>query len=195
MDRVGWTPQADKSVLLVHDMQLFYTNSLPEAGRARLLRTTAGLIASARSLSIPVVYSVAEPSLTPEHRGLLRDFHGMGMHDDPAHHTIHPDLTPRDGEVQIVKRIYSAFYATKLESVLGELDRSELLICGIYADIGCLLTAFDAFKRGIKPFFIADAMMAYTEEQHLAATEYVARLCASIWTAKTAIDALTAGNG
>lgn len=191
LDRVGWVPHVSRCALLVHDMQLFYVDSLPNAASERLLRILRHLIEKARALGIPVIYSVAAPSRTVEDRGLLRDFHGMGMRDDPAHYDVHSAIAPLVGDFIVNKRIYSAFYETGLDSLMRNLDRNELLITGIYADIGCQLTAFDAFKRGIKPFYIADAMVAYTESQHIASAEYVARLCAAICTANGVMDVLS----
>lgn len=191
MDRVGWVPHVARCALLVHDMQLFYIDSLPAGPADRVVGRAQGLIETAHSLGVPVIYSVAAPSRTVEDRGLLRDFHGMGMRNDPRHYEIHPTIAPRPSDFIVTKRIYSAFYETGLDSLLRSIDRTELLIAGVYADIGCQLTAFDAFKRGVKPFYVADAMVAYTESQHVASAEHVARLCAAIYTSSGVIDVLS----
>lgn len=189
--RVGWTAEADKSALLIHDMQLFYVNSLPASAVPPLVERIAALRDHCRALGVPVLYSVAKPCLTRQERGLLADFHGMGMKDTPEHYAIHPGLTPAEDEVVVTKKIYSAFFRTTLEQALADRRRSTLLICGLYANIGCQITAFDAFMRGIKVVYVADAMLAYTENEHVESARYVSRLCASVHTAKTVTGQLT----
>ena len=58
--------------------------------------------------------------------------------------------------------------------MLKETGRNQLLITGVYAHIGCMTTATDAFMRDIKPFFIADALADFTREEHLMSLNYVA---------------------
>jgi bifunctional isochorismate lyase/aryl carrier protein len=182
LNRVRWAPDVQRSALLVHDMQLFYTDALSPLMRDQLMRNVGALLAGARSFGIPVIYSAARPCRTRAERGLLVDFHGMGMKDIPEHYAIAPEVQPAPGDHMTYKKIYSAFFETDLTTTLEALGRDELLICGLYADIGCQLTAFDGFKRGIKPFIAADAMVGYTETQHFDAIAHMSRLCAGIGT-------------
>lgn len=189
-NRVSWTVDRRRSALLVHDMQGFYVNSLPPGTIDPLVRKIEQLRQACYLLGIPVYYSVAKPCVTAEERGLLLDFHGWGMKDVPEHHRIDARLEPGPDDVIVTKKIYSAFFDTPLAGSLEAKGKSQLIIAGVYASIGCQITAFDAMMRGVQAFYVADAMIAYSEEEHRQSADYVSRLCASVRSTDTVLAQL-----
>ena len=176
----GWRPDPERSVLLVHDMQRYFVDFLP-AGRSP---TTAllGNIARTRRVAVdrgmPVVYTAQPGRMSRADRGLLHDLWGPGMADDGRSRAIVPELAPAPGDLMITKSRYSAFHRTPLVAELARMGRDQLVICGVYAHIGCLLTAADAFAHDIQAFVIADAVADFGLREHLMALEYAAGRCA-----------------
>ena len=189
-----WTPDPRRAALLIHDMQRYFVDRFP-AGQppvVELLANVAALRDAAHAAGIPVVYT-AQPGVQgrPE-RGLLLDLWGPGMRADPAERGIVPALAPRPGDTVLTKSRYSAFHRTDLAGVLARAGRDQLVVCGVYAHLGCLLTACDAFSRDIEVFLVSDAVADFDAARHAMALEYAARSCAVTMSARRLLAHLRA---
>jgi isochorismate hydrolase len=175
-----WRPDPRRAVLLVHDMQRYFVDRFP-AGAAPTVDLVANTVRArqlARTHGLPVVYTAQPGRMSRADRGLLHDLWGPGMSDDPAERAIIPALAPGAGEHVVTKYRYSAFHRTDLAEHLTRLDRDQIIVCGVFAHIGCLLTAVDAYSRDIEVFLVADAVADFSLRDHLMALDYAARRCA-----------------
>ncbi len=177
--RATWQLDPARAGLLVHDMQRYFVR--PFAADAAPLQPVvaniARLIADARGRGIPIFYTAQEVRQDRRDRGLQADLWGPGMSDPQAHRPILDALAPDPGDHVLVKHRYSAFQRSNLAELLRARGRDQLVVCGIYAHIGCLLTTADAFMRDIAPFFVADAVADFSRAKHDAAVAYVADVC------------------
>ncbi|MFI6206014.1 isochorismatase family protein [Streptomyces sp. NPDC051041] len=172
-----WTPDPRRAVLVVHDMQRFFLRSLPDPLRSQLVHNAALLRKRAASLGVPVAYSAQPGGMTQQERGLLRDFWGPGMRTAPEDREVVPELAPAEGDWLLTKRRYSAFFRSGLLERMRSQGRDQLVLCGVYAHIGVLATAIDAFSHDIQVFLAADAVADFSAEYHRLALEYVAQRC------------------
>ncbi|MDQ0792599.1 isochorismatase family protein [Streptomyces sp. B1I3] len=183
-NRADWTVDPARAVLLVHDLQNHFLSAYP-AGQQPLtgmLANTARIIEACRRAGVPVVYSAQNGGQTPEERGLQLDFWGPGAADDPEALAIPAAVAPVDGDTVLTKWKYSAFVRTRLEDVLRESGRDQLVVTGVYAHIGVLMSACDAWMRDIRAFVVADAVADFSREDHDMALRYAAGRCASVTT-------------
>ncbi|MFE0449737.1 isochorismatase family protein [Streptomyces sp. NPDC058914] len=81
--------------------------------------------------------------------------------------------------VELVDNMANVRHNAFLRSHLGRLLRSErrdqLIICGVHAHLGVLLTAADAVMNDIQPFVVADAVADFSAEEHTLALRWAAR--------------------
>jgi bifunctional isochorismate lyase/aryl carrier protein len=190
-DQVGWRPEASRAALLIHDMQQYFVDAFPasHAPITDLVENIALLRETARSLGMPVIYTAQPGGMTPTQRGLLHDFWGPGMGVD-ADRQIIASLTPGPQDVVLTKWRYSAFHGTTLANLLHRYRCDQLVICGIYAHIGCLMTACDAFTRDIEAFLVADAVADFSLAHHMMGLDYAAQRCAVTVRTRVVVDSV-----
>lgn len=181
-NRVDWAVDPARAVLLVHDLQNHFLGAFPpgEQPLIGMLDNTARVIEEYRRLGVPVIYSVQRGGQTPQERGLQLDFWGPGAADDPEALAIPAAVAPVEGDTVLTKWKYSAFVRTELASLLRESGRDQLVITGVYAHIGVLMSACDAWMRDVQAFVVADAVADFSREDHDMALRWAAGRCAVV---------------
>ncbi|MEU7612581.1 isochorismatase family protein [Micromonospora sp. NPDC049204] len=175
-----WRPDPDRAAVLVHDMQRYFLRPFP-AGQSPLtdlLANVMKLLAAARAARVPVLYTAQPGGMSRRDRGLLHDLWGPGMSSAEADRGIADDVAPEPGDTVLTKWRYSAFFRSDLEERLRGSGRDQIIVCGVYAHMGCLITASDAFSRDIQPFLVSDALADLSLDDHLMALRYAADRCA-----------------
>ncbi|MEC0109605.1 isochorismatase family protein [Paenibacillus taichungensis] len=192
VNKVTWTPDTKRSVLLIHDMQQYFMNAFT-AGQSpvvELIDHISQLRSKCHELGIPVVYSAQPGGQTPEQRGLQLDFWGAGIDGGPVQKEIIDALAPAPQDTFMTKWRYSAFQKTDLFELMQRDGRDQLIVCGIYAHIGCLMTSCEAFMRDIQAFLVADAVADFSAEKHRMALTYAAERCAVTLTTGRLLESL-----
>ncbi|WP_406864112.1 isochorismatase family protein [Streptomyces sp. HUAS MG47] len=179
-----WTPDPDRAVLLVHDMQRYFLAPFPADVRGRLVGNSAALRNRCAAAGVPVAYTAQPGGMTEQQRGLLKDFWGPGMRPEPADRAVVDELAPADGDWMLTKWRYSAFFDSPLLERMRAAGRDQIVLCGVYAHVGVLMTAVEAFTHDIQPFLVADAVADFNEHYHRLAVTYAAERCAAVVTAE-----------
>ncbi|MFI9612434.1 isochorismatase family protein [Streptomyces sp. NPDC052023] len=182
-----WSVDPGRAVLLIHDMQRYFLRPFPGPLREELVANAAALRDHCAARGIPVAYTAQPGGMTPEQRGLLRDVWGPGMRTTPDDREVADELAPAPGDWQFTKWRYSAFFKTDLLERMRAHRRDQLIVCGVYAHVGVLMSAVEAFTNDIETFLVADAVADFTEDDHRLALHYAARRCAVVTTTKEVI--------
>jgi len=157
----------EKCALLVIDMQDEFVKPhwspdwVPEA--TRQVPRIKKLIDHCRRLNIPVIFTVYSKT----HNYMDRPKTGKFM---PGRYSeldidfslfftegrVWYELEPRKDEIVIKKSSYGAFYDTPLETILKNLEKDTVLICGTLTNYCCGATARQAYERSFNVVFGSD---------------------------------------
>ncbi len=106
-----------------------------------------------------------------------------------------PGIEILPGEYTVLKRRYSAFFATDLDLILREAGVKRLLIVGVKTHVCVRATVQDAFGYGYDVNIVKDAVGSNRAHLHAASLEDIERYMGSLLTIEEAAQMLaTAGS-
>jgi len=166
-----WNIDPARAALLVHDMQNHLIQAYPPGSSlvTDLIDNITTLRELAATLGMPVVFSAEPPARDAESGNW-----GAGIDDLPDGASIVPQLAPRAGEHVLANVRQNAFLRSHLGRLLRTTGRDQLILCGLRAHLGILLTAADALMHDIQPFVVADGVADFTAEEHTMALQWTA---------------------
>jgi biuret amidohydrolase len=149
--------------LLVVDMEHdFVHGPMAVAGAAGLALRLAPLVAAARAAGVPVVFANQQLRAGGEDVGPLARFEpvrdGAALREGREGVRVVAELAPRPDDLYVVKRRFSAFFATDLDLLLRARGIRGVAVCGIAAHVCCDTTARDAFQLGYETFYVGDGV-------------------------------------
>ncbi|KLL97140.1 isochorismatase family protein [Rhodococcus rhodochrous] len=191
--RVDWTLDASRCALLIHDMQKYFIDAYQRDAEplATVVPNIVRLREACLAAGIPVVYTMQPGDQHPSRRGILADFWGVGLSTGRDTEVI-DELTPGPDDIQVTKWRYSAFQRTDFRQLLAHNGRDQLIVTGVYAHMGCMLSAADAFMSDVAPFMALDATADFSRDEHLMALQYVAKRVGRVETTDALIESITA---
>lgn len=176
-NKVNWSIDPEKTILLIHDMQNYFVNFY---GDSDLIKEVSKNIVRIKKYckenGIPVIYTAQPANQPKEKRALLTDFWGEGLKDEEDQKIIEL-LKPEKEDIVLTKWRYSAFIKTNLLDLFAENNKDTLIITGVYGHIGIATTSCDAFMNDIKSFVVSDAIADFSLKDHIDGLNYVSQRC------------------
>jgi nicotinamidase-related amidase len=190
-----------KCALLVIDMQDEFVKPhwspywVPEA--TRQVPRIKKLIEHCRKQVIPVIYTVYSDTYgdldRPRTLSLMPNRFPELDIDQSAYFRkgqVWHELAPKKGDIVLSKSSYGAFYETPLATILKNLERDTVIICGTLTNYCCSTTARQAYERSLKVIVGSDITSSHFPELHETELKVLRRGFAMVLTADEIIQQL-----
>ena len=155
----------------------------PELARRNIIANTAVALNKAHAANVKVAYvrvgfSEDYRECSPNSR-IFQSARNCGLFKLGTWGTeVHPTLTPRSEDLDIIKHRVSPFYATSLEVILRSNNIHRLFLSGVSTTGVVLSGAKEGHDRDYQVFVLEDCCCALSEAQHQAAIELMGRFAA-----------------
>jgi nicotinamidase-related amidase len=157
------------AVVIIDMLDDFVSGALANPRAQRIIPRIAELAAAARERGWPVVYA-NDAHLPGDFEERVWGPHALA--GTPGARVI-AELAPRAGDLELPKRVYSAFHETGLDSYLRQHGVDAVILCGQHTNICVRHTAADALYRGYRIVVPPDAVEAFSEEDHESGLAYL----------------------
>ena len=154
----------EQTAVVVVDMQNGFCHpdgSLHAPGSEAAIEPCAQLLDRARTAGASVVFTRdVHPPEQFDDSHYYDEFDRWGEHvvEGSWEAELVEGLSPRDGELVVVKHTYDAFHQTELEGWLDAHGVNNLVFCGTLANVCVLHTAGSAGLRDYRPVLVEDAI-------------------------------------
>ena len=150
------------------------------------------LLSAARSSPSPCLVVHAREA----HRPALTDFEFVKL---PVHCVEgefdalpYPAFVEQPGEPVVLKRRYSAFFATDLALLLREQGVSQVVVAGVKTNVCVRATVQDAFAHGFRPVVVRSAVSSNRPHLHDASLEDIERYFGALVSVEEALELVRA---
>lgn len=143
--------------------------------RESLCSSINQLTAFARENEFPVIWvrQEFEPDLSDAFMDMKKENIRMFIKDTPGARIL-DELVRENSDIEVIKKRYSMFYGTRLESLLQELDAGGPLILAGVNTHACIRTAaIDAYQRDFQVIIVRDCVASKDLEHHEISLDYM----------------------
>jgi nicotinamidase-related amidase len=166
-------PLRGRAALLVVDMSRPFVDEgrpLASPNAQAVLPRVAALVGAFRSRDLPVLWIVqGHHAVEHDRAGMLAEWWPTPILEGTPDVELAGGLEAAAGEKVIVKRRYSGFLGTDLELTLRTLGAASVVVCGVLTNVCPFATAMEAFMRGFRVYYPADATAALNRDLHVGA--------------------------
>lgn len=157
------------TALLIMDVQKYTLKSLNDANY--YIHGIAKAVGAARKAGIPIIYAVVGfrpgyPEVHPDNQAFSRiKSLNVGL-DDPDNYTVPASIGPKQGDLLVVKKRFSAFAGSGLDLIVRSRQIRHLVLAGISTSGVVLSTLREASDKDYQLTVLADGCADKDETVH-----------------------------
>jgi nicotinamidase-related amidase len=161
-----------RTAVLVIDLQRdnLQSGAWPVASYDQVLKSAAEALTAIRAAGLPIIYTRhwLDPTGCDAQRWEPRDDAGAPLHSRAGANgsQICAEVAPEPGDMVLDKTRFSAFYGTRLNTILTQMDAEHLIIFGVWTEACLATTVYDALWRDYRITLVKDACGAATDAVH-----------------------------
>ena len=142
--------------------------------RDELCSSINQLTAFARKNGFPVIWvrQEFEADLSDAFLDMKRENIRMFIKDTEGS-MILDELVRDDSDIEIIKKRFSMFYGTELESLLEKLDADPLILAGVNTHACIRTAAIDAYQRDFQVIIVRECVASKDLEHHEITMDYL----------------------
>jgi maleamate amidohydrolase len=149
--------------------------------RTELCSSINQLTAFARKNGFPVIWvrQEFESDLSDAFLDMKREDIRMFIKDTDGSKIL-DELVREETDIEIVKKRFSMFYGTEMESLLEKLDADPLILAGVNTHACIRTAAIDAYQRDFQVIIVRDCVASKDLEHHQITLDYLDDGAASV---------------
>jgi maleamate amidohydrolase len=142
--------------------------------RGALCSSINQLTAFARSNGFPVIWvrQEYEPDLSDAFLDMKKENIRMYIKGTPGARIL-DELVRDEADLEVIKKRYSMFYGTNLESLLEELGADQLILAGVNTHACIRTAAIDAYQRDFEVIVVRECVASKDLEHHEISLDYM----------------------
>jgi gluconolactonase len=167
------------------------------AQKQNVVENVAQLAAAARSAGIPVlhVHFVVDPGApgTKQNAGLYRAVkEGNALVRGTWGAAAAPGVEPQEGDIVVEKMRTSAFYNTRLMTLLQGFETENVIVTGAWTHMSIEHTARYGADAGFRMIVVSDCCSSINDEWHNAGLNYAVTAIGEVYTRDEVLEAIGA---
>ena len=163
-----------KHCLIIIDLLNEYIDRWDADKAGHLIKATNQLVKAFRSANQQVIW--VRQAFMPDLSDAFLEMRDKGMAvtiEGTRGAQLCSGLSWNETDITIVKKRYSAFFGTDLDTILSQIGASDLYLCGINTHACIRTTAIDAYQRDFRVTLAKEGIGSYDEEHARVSLTYM----------------------